>query len=112
MRSRIVTTGIFVPEKIVTNKDLEKLMDTSDEWIQQRSGIKERRWVEAGETTLGMAAKASRQALERANLQADDIDMIIFGCLVADYVFPGTGCLLQKELGFTKNVPALDVRNQ
>lgn len=112
MKSRILTTGMFVPPKVVTNKDLEKLMDTSDEWIQQRSGIKERRWIEPGETTLGMATKAARQALERAQLQADDIDMIIFGCLVADYVFPGTGCLLQKELGFTKQVPALDIRNQ
>lgn len=112
MNTKIVTTGMYVPPKVVTNLDLEKLMDTSDEWIQQRSGIKERRWIEPGETTLGMATKAARQALDRAQLKADDIDMIIFGCLVADYVFPGTGCLLQKELGFTRPVPALDIRNQ
>jgi 3-oxoacyl-[acyl-carrier-protein] synthase-3 len=112
MKTRIVTTGMYVPKRIVTNKELESMMDTSDEWIQQRSGIKERRWVQPGETTLSMAASASRQALERANLKADDIDFIIFGCLVSDYIFPGTGCLLQKELGFTRTVPALDIRNQ
>ncbi|OFZ10618.1 MAG: 3-oxoacyl-ACP synthase [Bdellovibrionales bacterium RBG_16_40_8] len=112
MNSRIVSTGMYVPPKVVTNFDLEKMMDTSDDWIKQRSGIKERRWVEPGETTLSMAAKASLQALERANLKPDDIDMIIFGCLVSDYIFPGTGCLLQKELGFTRTIPALDIRNQ
>ncbi len=112
MRSRILTTGIYVPKKIITNKDLEKLMDTSDEWIQQRSGIKERRWVQPGETTLSMGTAAAQQALDRAKLKADDIDMIIFGCLVSDYIFPGTGCLLQKSLGFTRTVPALDIRNQ
>lgn len=112
MRTRIVSTGMFVPPKIVTNHDLEKVMDTSDEWIQQRSGIRERRWIEPGETTLGMATKAARQALDRAKLKADDVDLIIFGCLVADYIFPGTGCLLQRELGFTRTVPALDIRNQ
>jgi 3-oxoacyl-[acyl-carrier-protein] synthase-3 len=103
---------MYVPKKVVTNKDLEKLMDTSDEWIQQRSGIKERRWVEPGDTTCKMAASAGRQALERANLKPDDIDLIIFGALLTDYVFPGTGVLLQRELGFSKPIPALDIRNQ
>ncbi len=113
MRTRIVSTGVYAPPKVVTNKDLEKMMDTTDEWIQQRSGIKERRWITPGEqTTLSMGVAASKQALERAKLEADDIDMIIFGCLVSDYIFPGTGCLLQRELGFTRNVPALDIRNQ
>lgn len=113
IKTKIVTTGMCVPPKIVTNKDLEKLMDTSDEWIQQRSGIKERRWVTPGEqSVLSMAVVASQQALERAELKADDIDMIIFGCLMSDYIFPGTGCLLQKKLGFTRTIPALDIRNQ
>ncbi len=113
MKTRIVSTGVYVPKKVVTNKDLEKLMDTTDEWIQQRSGIKERRWITAGEeTTLSMATVAAKQALERAKLKADDIDLIIFGCLVSDYIFPGTGCLLQNALGFSKPVPALDIRNQ
>lgn len=113
-RSKILSTGVYYPANIVTNKDLEKMMDTSDEWIVQRSGIKERRWVKegAGDTTLHMAVQASKMALERANLKADDIDAIIFGALVTDYIFPGTGCLLQRELGFTRTVPALDIRNQ
>ena len=111
--TRVVSTGIYVPEKVVTNFDLEKLMDTSDEWIQQRSGIVERRWIEPGkDTTLSMAVAASEQALERANLKADDIDMIIFGALVTDYIFPGTGVMLQEKLGFSKTIPALDIRNQ
>jgi 3-oxoacyl-[acyl-carrier-protein] synthase-3 len=103
---------MYVPKRVVTKKELETMMDTSDEWIQQRSGIKERRWVSPGETTLSMATSAARQALDRAKLKADDIDFILFGCLVADYIFPGTGCLLQRELGFTRTVPALDIRNQ
>ncbi|MEK6555775.1 MAG: beta-ketoacyl-ACP synthase III [Bdellovibrionota bacterium] len=114
MKTRIVTTGKCLPSRVVTNKELEPILSTSDDWIQQRSGIKERRWVSpaGGETTLSMATTAAKQALERAKLQADDIDMIIFGALVTDYIFPGTGVLLQKSLGFTKNVPALDIRNQ
>lgn len=112
MRSRLVSFGHYVPPKVVTNHDLEKLMDTSDEWIVQRSGIRERRWVEPGETTLSMAHKAAEAALKKANLVADDIDAIVFGALISDYVFPGTGVLLQKSLGFSRPIPALDVRNQ
>lgn len=111
MKTRIVSTGAFVPPHVVTNSDLEKIMDTSDEWIRKRSGIEERRWVK-NETTLSMAVEASQNALKKAQLQADDIDAIIFGALVTDYVFPGTGVLLQRELGFSKTVPALDIRNQ
>ncbi len=112
MKSRIVSTGMYVPPRIVTNKDLEKMMDTTDDWIVQRSGIRERRWVGPGDTTCGMAAKASRQAIEKAGLKVDDIDAIVFGCLVSDYIFPGSGVLLQRELGFKKAIPALDIRNQ
>lgn len=113
MHTKIVSTGMYVPQRLITNKDLEEMMDTNDEWIQQRSGIVERRWIEPGkDTTLSMAVEASQQALDRANLKADDIDMIIFGALVTDYIFPGTGCLLQEALGFSKNIPALDIRNQ
>lgn len=106
---------MFVPPKVVTNHDLEKIMDTSDEWIQQRSGIKERRWIESGkpgQTTLGMATAAAKQAIERAAIDVNEIDLIIFGALVTDYIFPGTGVLLQCELGFKNPVPALDIRNQ
>jgi 3-oxoacyl-[acyl-carrier-protein] synthase III len=112
-RTKILSTGAYVPPGVVTNKDLEKLMDTSDEWIQQRSGIVERRWITPGQdTTCSMGVKAAKQALEKANLKPDDIDAIIFGALVTDYIFPGTGVLLQKELGFSKPIPALDIRNQ
>jgi 3-oxoacyl-[acyl-carrier-protein] synthase-3 len=111
--TRIVAFGSYVPPKIVTNKDLEQMLNTSDEWIQQRSGIKERRWVEQGkDTTLTMAQKASERALQKAGLKADDIDLIIFGALISDYIFPGTGCLLQRALGCSKPIPALDIRNQ
>lgn len=113
MNTRIVSFGHYVPSKVVTNKDLEKMMETSDEWIQQRSGIKERRWIEKDvDTTLSMATKACEEALKKANLKADDIDAIIFGALISDYIFPGTGCLLQQSLGFKENIPALDIRNQ
>src|SRR3989344_4180543 len=113
MNTRILSFGHYVPSRIITNKDLEKMMETSDEWIQQRSGIKERRWVDpTKETTLSMATAACEEALKKANLKADDVDAIIFGALLSDYVFPGTGCLLQQSLGFTKYVPALDIRNQ
>ncbi len=112
MNTRIVSTGMYVPPQVVKNSDLEKMMDTSDEWIQQRSGIKERRWVEPGITTLSMAAEASKQAIERAKIDINKIDLIIFGALVTDYIFPGTGVLLQKELGFKNPVPAFDIRNQ
>lgn len=111
-KTRIVSTGMYVPPKVVKNADLETMMDTSDEWIQQRSGIKERRWVEPGITTLSMAAEASKQAIERAKIAVDDIDLIIFGALITDYIFPGTGVLLQRELGFKNAVPAFDIRNQ
>lgn len=88
IRTQIRTLGHFVPPLRVVNKDLESLMETSDEWIQQRSGIKERRWVEPGESVSGMAHKASDEALKRAGLKADDVDAIIFATLISDYVFP------------------------
>lgn len=87
-------------------------METSDEWIQQRSGIKERRWVQPGETQAWMAHNAATDALTKAKLEADDIDCIIYACLISDYLFPGGGVLLQKSLGGKRTIPALDVRNQ
>lgn len=111
-RSKILSTGIYTPKKSVSNVDLEKMMDTSDEWIQQRSGIEKRFWISEGETTISMATAASKQAIEKAGIEADDIDMIIFTSLMTDYIFPGTGVLLQESLGMTKSVPALDTRNQ
>jgi 3-oxoacyl-[acyl-carrier-protein] synthase III len=110
--SKIAGVGHYVPERVVTNKDLEQIMDTSDEWIRERTGIVERRYFQEGvDTTSNMGAEASRKALKMAGLEATDIDMIIFATLSPDYTFPGSGVLLQRELGL-KEIPALDVRNQ
>lgn len=111
-RAKIAGVGHYVPENVVTNADLEKIMDTSDAWIQERTGIKERRYFTEGkDTTAGMGANASRMAIKNAGLEPKDIDMIIFATLSPDYVFPGSGVLLQRELGLNE-IPALDVRNQ
>ena len=111
--SKIVGVGHYVPEKVVTNHDLEKLMDTSDEWIQERTGIKERRFYDPPEkgSTAKMAYKASLLALERAGLEAKDIDAIVFATLSPDYYFPGSGVLLQHMLGMDTK-PAIDIRAQ
>jgi 3-oxoacyl-[acyl-carrier-protein] synthase III len=110
--SKIAGVGHYVPERVVTNKDLEKLMDTSDEWIRERTGILERRYFQEGvDTTSNMGAKASFKALEMAGLKPEDVDMIVFATLSPDYVFPGSGVLMQREMGI-KEIPALDVRNQ
>jgi 3-oxoacyl-[acyl-carrier-protein] synthase-3 len=110
--SRITGLGYFVPENVVTNDDLSKLMDTNDEWIQERTGIQERRHVIKGEdTTTTMGVKAARIAIERAGIDKDDIDFIVFATLSPDYYFPGPGVLVQRDLGI-KTIGALDVRNQ
>lgn len=112
LQSRIVGAGHYVPERVVTNFDLEKLMDTSDEWIKERSGIEQRRFAKFGvDTTANMGTKAARIAIERAGLKPDDIDFIIFATLSPDYYFPGPGVTVQKELGIS-TVGALDVRDQ
>ena len=110
-KSRIAGVGHYVPEQIINNFDLEKIMDTSDEWIRERSGIKERRWVKDGENNLDLAEKASSAALMNAGMKPEDIDFIVFATLSPDYYFPGTGCLLQERMGFS-TIGALDVRNQ
>lgn len=110
--AKIKGLGFYVPENVVTNDDLSKVMDTSDEWIQERTGIQERRHVvEGGDTTTSMGVKAAKVAIERAGLDKDDIDFIIFATLSPDYYFPGPGVLVQRDLGI-KTVGALDVRNQ
>jgi len=111
--SKIIGIGHFVPETVITNDDLSKLMDTSDEWIQERTGIKERRFYKPDEkgSTAKMAYKASLVAMERAGITADDIDAIVFATLSPDYYFPGSGVLLQHMLGMGTK-PALDVRAQ
>jgi len=112
-RSRIVGMGHYVPDNVVTNDDLSKMMDTNDEWITERTGIKERRWVVPGDgdTTSSMGTKAARMAIENAGLTPDDIDFIVFATLSPDYYFPGPGVLVQRDLGI-KEIGALDVRNQ
>ena len=112
MRSIIAGIGMYLPEEVVTNNDLLKFMDTSDEWIQERTGIKERRFAHrTKETTTTMAVEASRIAIERANLTVADIDFIVFATLSPDYYFPGCGVLLQRAMKM-KEIGALDVRNQ
>ena len=114
MRTKIAGVGHYLPENIVTNEDLTKYMDTSDEWIVERTGIKERRYAtKHKETTSTLGAKAASIAIKNAGIQPEDIDFIIFATLSPDYYFPGCGVLLQRELGITgKEAGALDIRNQ
>lgn len=111
--SKITGLGYYVPENVVTNDDLSKIMDTNDAWIQERTGIKERRHIKKGDgnSTSVMAVKASTIALERAKLQPGDIDMIVFATLSPDMYFPGGGVEVQEMMGM-RTIPALDVRNQ
>jgi 3-oxoacyl-[acyl-carrier-protein] synthase-3 len=111
--SKIIGLGHYVPDNVVTNDDLSKVMDTNDAWIQERTGIKERRHVVSGDgdTTTTMGVKAAKIAIERAGIDKDDIDFIVFATLSPDYYFPGPGVLVQRDLGI-KTVGALDVRNQ
>ena len=110
--SRIKGLGFYVPENVVTNDDLSKLMDTSDEWIQERTGIQQRHHALRGsDTTTSMGVKASLKAIEAAKINKEEIDFIVFATLSPDFYFPGCGVLVQKELGLP-NVGALDIRNQ
>ena len=110
--SKIIGLGYFVPDNVVTNDDLSKLMDTNDEWIQERTGIKERRHVIKGEdTTSTMGVKAAKIAIERAGIDKDEIDFIVFATLSPDYYFPGPGVQVQRDLDI-KTVGAIDIRNQ
>lgn len=110
-RTKISGIGHYVPENVVTNDDLSKLMDTNDEWITERTGIKERRFAGPADSPSSMGTKAALVAIERAGINKDDIDFIIFATLSPDYYFPGPGVLVQEQLGI-KEVGALDVRNQ
>ncbi|MBQ0117589.1 MAG: ketoacyl-ACP synthase III [Flavobacterium sp.] len=110
-QSKISGLGYYVPNNIVTNDDLSKVMDTNDEWIKERTGIEQRRHVEAHDTTTSMGVEAAKVAIERAGIQKEDIDFVIFATLSPDLYFPGPGVMVQKELGL-RTVGALDVRNQ
>ncbi len=104
----IIGTGFYVPEKIMTNYDLEKIVDTTDEWIRTRTGIKERRIANIEDATSDIAAKAGLNALEKANIDTKDIDLLILATHFPDHYFPSTACITQKKLGL-KNAVCFDL---
>lgn len=111
-QSFITGIGRYLPQRIVTNDELAQHMDTNDAWIQERTGIQERRFFEEGTDTVSkMGARAAEDALKMAGIQAQDIDMIVFATLSPDYTFPGSGVLMQRHLGLSE-IPAFDVRQQ
>ncbi len=110
-RSKILGMGRFLPERRVSNKDLEKMFETSDEWIQQRTGIIERRYADEGVYCSDLALEATRRALEDAGMTAEELDFIILATLSPDHHFPGTACYLQEKLGVPE-IACLDIRNQ
>jgi 3-oxoacyl-[acyl-carrier-protein] synthase-3 len=114
IRTKIAGIGHYVPEHVISNADLEQIMDTNDDWITERTGIKERRYGDRHkETTSTMATQAAKAAIENAGIDKSDIDFIIFATLSPDYFFPGGGVLLQRQLGISDNqMGALDIRNQ
>ncbi len=109
--SKILGTGMYVPKKVVTNKDLESIVETNDQWITERTGIRERRIcsTEGGEFPTDMALNATRDALKAANLQPNDIDMIIFASVTPDVKLPNSACILQVKLGITNQCTCLDI---
>lgn len=108
LRLTIRGTGRGMPDRVFTNADFEKILDTSDEWITKRTGIRERRFTSEGETSLTMGLEAARHALAAANMTAEELDCIVFGTISPHYVLPATGCLLQTELG-ARHIPAFDL---
>jgi 3-oxoacyl-[acyl-carrier-protein] synthase III len=108
MKSRIIGTGSYLPERVVSNSDLEKIMDTTDEWIRDRTGIERRHYAADGETTVDMAEHAARRAIEAAGIAPADIDLIVFATATPDLVFPNCGTLLQARLG-CPGAPAFSV---
>ena len=110
-RTAFVALGTHVPERVVTNEDLTRRMETSDAWIQERTGIRERHWVEEGTANSDLALAATRKALDQAGWKPGDIEAIVYASLSPDHMFPGDGCFLNAKLGIP-GVPAIDVRNQ
>ena len=108
IRSRIIGTGSYLPEKILTNFDLEKMVDTSDEWIRTRSGIQERHIAGKDEAASDLVIKAARKAIEMADIEVKSIDTIVIGTISPDTLFPSTGCWVGASLGL-KGIPAFDV---
>src|SRR5215204_1593477 len=110
-RTRFLGTGFAVPDRVVTNDELSKLMDTTDEWIRTRTGIQERHWVTEGETGTELGLRASQRALEMAGVEPGEIDAIVYATSSPDHFAPGNGVYLQRMLGIS-TVPALDIRAQ
>jgi 3-oxoacyl-[acyl-carrier-protein] synthase-3 len=110
-RTAIAALGTYVPDRVVTNEELTRYMETSDEWISQRTGIRERRWVKEGQGNSDLALAATQQALDAAGWKASDIEAIVYATLSMDHMFPGDGCFLNAKLGIP-GVPAIDIRNQ
>lgn len=108
-KSRITGTGSYLPSRILTNQDLEKMVETSDEWIVTRTGMKERRLASEGEFTSDMGLQAAKKALEKASLPVEEIDLILFATLTPDYIFPSTACLIQNQLKAV-NAAAVDIQ--
>jgi len=110
-RARFLGTGMAVPDRVVTNDDLSRVMDTTDEWIRARTGIQERRWVREGETSAGLAHAASVRAIESAAIAPGELDAIIYATSTPDHFAPGNGVYLQRLLGVGA-IPSIDIRNQ
>lgn len=108
IRARITGTGSYVPEKVLTNQDIEKFLDTNDEWIRARTGISERHIAADGEQTSDLATRAAERAMEMAGVSAEDLDLIVVGTITGDYPWPATACIVQGNLG-AKNAGAFDV---
>ena len=108
-KARVLGTGSYLPERVLTNSELERMVETSDEWIVSRTGMKERRIARADEFTSSMGVEAARMALEDAKVSADEVDCILVATLTPDYIFPSTGCLIQQAIGAKKAI-ALDVQ--
>ncbi|MDX1818973.1 MAG: 3-oxoacyl-ACP synthase, partial [Marinobacter sp.] len=107
--ARIIGTGSYLPEKVLTNKDMESMVDTTDEWIQERTGIEQRHIAADGETTVDLAEQASWRAIEAAGLKPDDIDLIVFATSTPDKIFPSSACILQARLDI-HGCPAFDIQ--
>ena len=110
-RTCILGTGIATGEHLVKNEQLAKMMDTSDEWIRERSGVEQRYYVETGTATSDLGVRAAKAALEDAGVTKDEIDYVVFATMTPDYYFPGCGGLLQHKLGL-RTIPSLDIRQQ
>ena len=111
-RSRILGLGGYIPPRVVTNQDMTQWMDTTNEWIIERTGIEERHWIDPGESGAGMAAKACKEALDQANFDPKEVDMLIYATLSPDHMFPGTGVFTQRTLGLKEGCAVLDIRQQ